>query len=115
MVSRPNSKYSSFDVTSVPPVVTPPFEPHDPVPVGEIVLSLLLNIGTRPTPAAAVAVTLAVVAAGAVVLMPVGKFQRASVNPQSPVPALVVVSARSAVAWWPVSCASMNRLFETLW
>src|SRR5687768_16281716 len=109
-----NSKYSLLAVFKVAAAVIEPFVPQEPVPAGAIVLSFALKIGLSPAPADAVAVTFAVVAAGAVVLIPVGKFQRARVNPHKPVPGVSVLTVSDAAALSPVSTVPMKRLFVVL-
>lgn len=64
-----------------------------------------------PTPAEAEEVTVEVVGVGAVTLMPDGKFQRANVRLQIPVPAGgSALTVRLAVAVFVVLSASTNRL-----
>lgn len=86
-----------------------PFDPHDPVPVGLVVLSWVLMTEVIPAPGEAEAVTFAVEGVGEVMLLPVGKFHCARVKPQKSVPALVVVRARLAVAVLLVSSELMKR------
>ena len=67
-----------------------------------------------PAPAAVLTVTFAIVAPGEAGGVKLGKFHRARVNPQMPVPAVAEVSARFAVAVLLVLVVPMKRLFDVL-
>src|SRR5437762_12824906 len=92
-----------------------PFEPQEEPPAGLIVLSCAAAAGTTPAPGAALAVTFAVAATGALMLKPVAKSQSASVDPHNPVPGGgAVLTVRLALAVWPVSSVSMKRSLVVL-
>ena len=88
-----------FPVVRDAPVAIAPFEPQECVAPE---LFWVLSIEVIPAPGDADAVTLAVDAAGEVVLNPVGKVHCARVRPHIPLPALVEATVKLDVAVSPV-------------
>src|SRR6266508_2604463 len=104
-------KYCSVLRASAVGKVRPPHSGAGLPQVAVVLISVVM-----PTAEAAAVATLAacVEGTGAVAEDPTGKVHWASVNPHRPVPVVVVVRARLAAAWRPVSSVPTKRWLEVL-